>query len=111
MFSLPWGKQSIRNACGGGNLHQEFGVVQHRFHRGPGGFVGGEKLGVLLVVGRQILAPGQMRQYRQDIVERSPGGFQNHLDAQQVLATLIGIALEISELRKRTGRERPTVIT
>jgi len=35
----------------------------------------------------------------------------HHLDAQQALATLIGIALEISELRKRTGRERPTVIT
>ena len=40
-----------------------------------------------------------------------PDVSNHHLDAQQVLATLIGIALEISELRKRTGRERPTVIT
>ncbi len=36
---------------------------------------------------------------------------QHHLDAQQALAGLIGIALEISELRARTGREQPTVIT
>jgi phosphoglucomutase len=36
---------------------------------------------------------------------------KHHLDAQEALATLISIALEISELRKRTGRERPTVIT
>jgi phosphoglucomutase len=35
----------------------------------------------------------------------------HHLDAQEVLATLIGIALQISELRQRTGRDRPTVIT
>jgi phosphoglucomutase len=40
-----------------------------------------------------------------------PDASQHHLDAQQTLATLIGIALEISELRRRTGRERPTVIT
>ncbi|MDP4028466.1 MAG: alpha-D-glucose phosphate-specific phosphoglucomutase [Gallionella sp.] len=40
-----------------------------------------------------------------------PDVSNHHLDAQQALATLIGIALEISELRKRTGRERPTVIT
>jgi len=36
---------------------------------------------------------------------------KHHLDAQQALATLISIALKISELHKRTGRERPTVIT
>jgi phosphoglucomutase len=36
---------------------------------------------------------------------------KHHLDAQQALAELIGIALEISELRQRTGREQPTVIT
>ena len=36
---------------------------------------------------------------------------KHHLDAQQALATLISIALGISELRQRTGRERPTVIT
>ncbi len=40
-----------------------------------------------------------------------PDVAKHHIDAQQSLATLISIALEISELRKRTGRERPTVIT
>ena len=40
-----------------------------------------------------------------------PDVSKHHLDAQQLLATLIGIALQVSELRKRTGRERPTVIT
>ncbi len=33
------------------------------------------------------------------------------LDAQVALAELIGIALQISELKQRTGREKPTVIT
>ena len=36
---------------------------------------------------------------------------KHHLDAQEALATLIGIALQISELRPRTGRDKPTVIT
>ena len=36
---------------------------------------------------------------------------RHHLDAQAALADLIGIALQISELRQRTGREQPTVIT
>lgn len=40
-----------------------------------------------------------------------PDVSKHHLDAQQSLATLISIALQISELRKRTGREQPTVIT
>jgi phosphoglucomutase len=40
-----------------------------------------------------------------------PDVSKHHLDAQEALATLISIALQISELRKRTGRERPTVIT
>jgi phosphoglucomutase len=40
-----------------------------------------------------------------------PDVSKHHLDAQQLLATLIGIALQVSELRKRTGREQPTVIT
>ncbi|MBI5436434.1 MAG: alpha-D-glucose phosphate-specific phosphoglucomutase [Nitrosomonadales bacterium] len=35
----------------------------------------------------------------------------HHLDAQVALADLIGIALQISELKLRTGREQPTVIT
>ncbi|MBI5918429.1 MAG: alpha-D-glucose phosphate-specific phosphoglucomutase [Nitrosomonadales bacterium] len=36
---------------------------------------------------------------------------RHHLDAQQALAELIAIALQVSELRVRTGREQPTVIT
>lgn len=35
----------------------------------------------------------------------------HHLDAQVVLANLVKIALNISELKKRTGREQATVIT
>ena len=35
----------------------------------------------------------------------------HHLDAQQALAELIQVALKISELKQRTGREEPTVIT
>jgi phosphoglucomutase len=40
-----------------------------------------------------------------------PDAGRHHLDAQQALAELISIALEISGLRERTGREHPTVIT
>ena len=40
-----------------------------------------------------------------------PDVSKHHLDAQEALATLIGIALKISELRERTGRAQPTVIT
>jgi phosphoglucomutase len=40
-----------------------------------------------------------------------PDVSRHHLDAQEALAPLISIALQISELRKRTRRERPTVIT
>ena len=36
---------------------------------------------------------------------------RHKLDAQVALAELIQIALQISELKQRTGRERPTVIT
>ncbi len=35
----------------------------------------------------------------------------HHLDAQVALAELIHIALRVSELKNRTGREKPTVIT
>ncbi len=35
----------------------------------------------------------------------------HHLDAQQALAELIQVALKFSELKQRTGREEPTVIT
>ena len=69
------------NASCDGYLHKEFGSVQHHFHRGPGGFVGREKLGVFFVVGCQVLASGQMRQHRQDVIERAPCAFQNRLDA------------------------------
>jgi phosphoglucomutase len=40
-----------------------------------------------------------------------PDVSRHHLDAQEALASLIDIALKISELRKRTRREKPTVIT
>ncbi len=36
---------------------------------------------------------------------------KHHLDAQVALAELIGIALQVSQLRERTGRSEPTVIT
>ena len=36
---------------------------------------------------------------------------RHHLDAQIALADLIKIAMQISELKQRTGREQPTVIT
>jgi phosphoglucomutase len=40
-----------------------------------------------------------------------PDASRHHMDAQQLLAPLIAIASQISELRERTGREQPTVIT
>ncbi|MEI7843996.1 MAG: alpha-D-glucose phosphate-specific phosphoglucomutase, partial [Gallionellaceae bacterium] len=36
---------------------------------------------------------------------------RHHLDAQVALAELIEIALNVSELKARTGRDKPTVIT
>jgi len=40
-----------------------------------------------------------------------PDVSRHHLDAQEALAELIGIALQLSQLRDRTGRAEPTVIT
>ncbi|OIQ82768.1 phosphoglucomutase [mine drainage metagenome] len=40
-----------------------------------------------------------------------PDVSKHHLDAQVALAELIGIALQLTELRERTGRTEPTVIT
>lgn len=40
-----------------------------------------------------------------------PDVSRHHLDAQQALGELIQIALQVSELKQRTGREKPTVIT
>jgi phosphoglucomutase len=40
-----------------------------------------------------------------------PNVENHHLDAQVALAEMIQIALEISELKQRTGYEKPTVIT
>ena len=40
-----------------------------------------------------------------------PDVSKHHLDAQQALSELIDIALRVSELRARTGRDKPTVIT
>ncbi|HQR50671.1 MAG TPA: alpha-D-glucose phosphate-specific phosphoglucomutase [Methylophilaceae bacterium] len=36
---------------------------------------------------------------------------KHHLDAQEALAELIAIALRLTELKARTGRDQPTVIT
>ncbi|MDD5058704.1 MAG: alpha-D-glucose phosphate-specific phosphoglucomutase [Sideroxydans sp.] len=36
---------------------------------------------------------------------------RHHLDAQEALKELIAIAMQISELQSRTGRDQPTVIT
>ena len=40
-----------------------------------------------------------------------PNVANHHLDAQVALSEMIKIALEISELKQRTGRDKPTVIT
>jgi phosphoglucomutase len=40
-----------------------------------------------------------------------PDPANHHLDAQVALAEMIEIALELSELKIRTGRDTPTVIT
>lgn len=40
-----------------------------------------------------------------------PDANKHDLDAQVALAEMIEIAMEISELKKRTGRDKPTVIT
>ena len=40
-----------------------------------------------------------------------PDVSRHHLDAQEALAGLIAIALELSELSARSGRDQPTVIT
>ena len=40
-----------------------------------------------------------------------PNVANHHLDAQVALAEMIQIALEISQLKQRTGRDKPTVIT
>ncbi len=40
-----------------------------------------------------------------------PDVARHHLDAQEALAELIALALDLSELKVRTGRDKPTVIT
>jgi phosphoglucomutase len=40
-----------------------------------------------------------------------PDVSRHHLDAQEALADLIAIALQVSQLKERTGRDQPTVIT
>ncbi|MBI1174079.1 MAG: alpha-D-glucose phosphate-specific phosphoglucomutase [Sideroxydans sp.] len=40
-----------------------------------------------------------------------PDASRHHLGAQEALADLIAIALQVSELQARSGREQPTVIT
>ncbi len=40
-----------------------------------------------------------------------PDSAKHHLDAQVALSEMIQVALDISELKQRTGRDKPTVIT
>ena len=40
-----------------------------------------------------------------------PDVSRHHLDAQEALADLIAIAMQVSELKERSGRDQPTVIT
>ncbi|MBA3695817.1 MAG: alpha-D-glucose phosphate-specific phosphoglucomutase, partial [Methylotenera sp.] len=40
-----------------------------------------------------------------------PDSTKHHLDAQVALAEMIQIALQISQLREKTGRQAPTVVT
>jgi phosphoglucomutase len=40
-----------------------------------------------------------------------PDVSQHHLDAQVALAEMINIAMQVSQLKQKTGREAPTVIT
>ena len=40
-----------------------------------------------------------------------PNSENHHLDAQVALGAMIAIAEEISQLKQRTGRNAPTVIT
>jgi phosphoglucomutase len=40
-----------------------------------------------------------------------PDSSKHHLDAQLALADMIKIALRISQLKEKTGRDAPTVIT
>ena len=40
-----------------------------------------------------------------------PDVSRHHLDAQVALADLIVIAMQVSELKERSGRDQPTVIT
>ena len=86
---LPSDYCLFRNASCDGYLDKELGEVQHGFHRGPRWFVGREKLGVLLVVGCKVLSFGQMREHRQNIIERSPRGCQNHLGALDGVPSLL----------------------
>jgi len=48
--SGPWSRL-FGYASRDGYFDKQFGEIQHRFHRGPGWFVGWEKLAVLLIVG------------------------------------------------------------
>jgi phosphoglucomutase len=40
-----------------------------------------------------------------------PDTTKHHIDAQIALAEMIQIALKISQLKEKTGRDTPTVIT
>jgi hypothetical protein len=55
--------------------------------------VGREVFAILLIVGCQILASGQMRGYGQDVFQGSAGGIQNEFDALQRVPSLLADVL------------------
>src|SRR5262245_56977926 len=62
-WSLHSTPASVRNTGGHSDLHQELRGIQHHLYRRAGRFVGGEIFAILFVIGRQVLALGQMRGY------------------------------------------------
>lgn len=50
--------------------------------------------------------------YRRLYIEQYSADISTHgKDAQDVLKNIIDLALDVSQLKKLTGREKPTVIT
>src|SRR6267378_2290021 len=81
--------QSAGNARGDRDLHEQLRRIQRGHgHGGPRRLVRREVLRVLLVVGRELLHPCQVRGRREHIVERRAGGGQDQLDALQDVAGL-----------------------
>src|SRR2546429_174498 len=86
--------QSAGDAGGDRDLHEQLGRIQRGHgHGGPRRLVRREVLRVLLVVGRELLHPCQVRGRRQHVVERRAGRGQDQLDALQDVAGLLAHVL------------------